>query len=88
MAQVHTPVLEFSRRIGLLDLVGEDHIYPTVDAAVNAIEAASAYGFIRTYAQRGFLNQERAGGRRNDGLAGPFRDRRTARHSSTALRRY
>jgi SulP family sulfate permease len=42
IAEVHTPVVEFSRRTGLLDLIGEDHIYPTVDAAVQAIEAASA----------------------------------------------
>jgi high affinity sulfate transporter 1 len=40
VAEVHAPVLEFSRRTGLHALIGEGHIFPTVDAAVQFIEAA------------------------------------------------
>jgi MFS superfamily sulfate permease-like transporter len=36
-AEVHAPVLEYGRQTGLLDAIGEDHVYPTVDAAVRAI---------------------------------------------------
>jgi len=35
--EVHAPVLEYGRQTGLLDAIGEDHVYPTVDAAVRAI---------------------------------------------------
>lgn len=42
MADVHTPVREFSRKTGLLELVGEDHLFPTVDLAVRSMEAAAA----------------------------------------------
>jgi SulP family sulfate permease len=38
-ADVHAPVREFSRRTGLLELIGEDKIFPTVDAAVRFAEA-------------------------------------------------
>jgi high affinity sulfate transporter 1 len=38
-AEVHAPVREFSRRTGLLELVGEDKIFPTVDAAVRFAES-------------------------------------------------
>jgi hypothetical protein len=31
---------KFSQRTRLLDMVGEDHIFPTVDAAVRYIEEA------------------------------------------------
>jgi SulP family sulfate permease len=37
-AEVHAPVLAFARRTGLLARLGEDHVYPTVDAAVRALE--------------------------------------------------
>jgi len=40
LADVHMPVREFSQRTGLLEIIGEDHIYPTVDAAVRFLEAA------------------------------------------------
>jgi hypothetical protein len=40
MADTHVPVLEFSQRTGLLELIGEDHIFPTVDAAVRFLETA------------------------------------------------
>jgi MFS superfamily sulfate permease-like transporter len=36
-AEVHAPVLEFGRRAGLLDVISEDHIFPTVPAAVAAV---------------------------------------------------
>jgi len=42
LAEVHRPVLEDARRTGLLEVVGEDHVFPTVDAAVNHIEAEAA----------------------------------------------
>jgi MFS superfamily sulfate permease-like transporter len=38
VAEVHAPVREFSQRTRLLELIGEDHIFPTVDAAVRSIE--------------------------------------------------
>jgi MFS superfamily sulfate permease-like transporter len=38
-AEVHAPIREFSRQTGLLELVGEDKIFPTVDAAVRFAEA-------------------------------------------------
>jgi MFS superfamily sulfate permease-like transporter len=33
-ADVHATVLEDSRRLRLLDVIGDDHVFPTVDAAV------------------------------------------------------
>jgi MFS superfamily sulfate permease-like transporter len=39
LADVHVPVLEQGRQAGLLEAINEDHIYPTVDLAVEAIEA-------------------------------------------------
>lgn len=36
-ADVHAPLLERARQIGLCDLVGEGHVLPTVDAAVQRI---------------------------------------------------
>jgi SulP family sulfate permease len=38
-ADVHAPVLEYTRKTGLLDFIGEDHVYPTVDTAVRSLEA-------------------------------------------------
>ena len=38
VAELHGPVREFIQRTGLLDLIGEEHIFPTVDAAVSFIE--------------------------------------------------
>ena len=40
-AEVHAPVLEYGRQTGLLAAIGEDHVFPTVDAAVRAIEPAA-----------------------------------------------
>ena len=39
MADVHAPVREFGRKTGLLDLIGEDHLFPTVDLAVQFAES-------------------------------------------------
>jgi SulP family sulfate permease len=36
LADVHAPVLEYGRRMGLLDSIGEDHVFYTVDAAVRS----------------------------------------------------
>ena len=41
LAEVHAPVLEFSRRAGVLDQIAEDHILPTVSAAVAAFEGSA-----------------------------------------------
>ena len=38
VAELHLPVQEFGRRTGLLEMIGEDHIFPTLDAAVRFIE--------------------------------------------------
>jgi len=35
-AEVHAPVIEFASRSGLLDSVGTENIFPTVDLAVAA----------------------------------------------------
>jgi len=37
-ADVHAPVLERARETGLLEAVGDRHVFPTVDLAVRAIE--------------------------------------------------
>jgi len=41
LADAHAPVLEHGRETGLLELIGEDHVYPTVDAAVRMLEATT-----------------------------------------------
>jgi SulP family sulfate permease len=38
-AEVHAPVLEYVRKTGLLDFIGEDRVFPTVDLAVRSLEA-------------------------------------------------
>jgi MFS superfamily sulfate permease-like transporter len=38
VADLHGPVLESGKRMGLTETIGEDHIFPTVDAAVRFIE--------------------------------------------------
>ena len=38
VAEMHEPVREFAQRVGLLEMIGADHIFPTVDAAVHFIE--------------------------------------------------
>ncbi len=40
-ADVHTPVREFSRRAGLLEFIGEDQVFPTVDLAVRFVETTT-----------------------------------------------
>jgi len=40
-ADVHAPVLEGGPGVALLEAVGEDHVFPTVDAAVRHIERES-----------------------------------------------
>jgi SulP family sulfate permease len=41
IAEVHAPVREFGQRSGLLEVIGEDHIFPTVNAAVRYIEMSA-----------------------------------------------
>jgi high affinity sulfate transporter 1 len=38
VAELHAPVWEFGQRTTLIELIDEDHIFPTVDAAVRFIE--------------------------------------------------
>ena len=38
LADVHTPALSFSRAVGVLDVIGEDHVFPTIELAVQHIE--------------------------------------------------
>jgi MFS superfamily sulfate permease-like transporter len=38
LAEVHAPVLEYGRQMGLLEAIGEDHVFPTVDLAVRHLE--------------------------------------------------
>jgi SulP family sulfate permease len=40
-ADVHAPILQRGRQTGLLEAIGEDSVFPTVDAAVRHIEAAT-----------------------------------------------
>ncbi|MFN8471504.1 MAG: SulP family inorganic anion transporter [Anaerolineae bacterium] len=40
LADAHKPVLEYGRQMGLLELIGEDHVFPTVDLAVRSLEAS------------------------------------------------
>ena len=40
MAEVHATVREFGERMELLEIIGEDHIFPTVDTAVRFIESS------------------------------------------------
>ncbi len=43
-ADVRQPVLGFAARTNLLELIGEDHLFPTIQAAVDRIEAPSRTG--------------------------------------------
>jgi SulP family sulfate permease len=38
VVELHGTIREFIQRTGIMELIGEDHIFPTVDAAVNFIE--------------------------------------------------
>jgi MFS superfamily sulfate permease-like transporter len=38
VAEVHAPVLEYGRQMGLVDAIGEDHVFPTVESAVQSLE--------------------------------------------------
>jgi SulP family sulfate permease len=42
IAEMHAPVREFAQRVGLLQVIGEDHIFPTVDSAVRFIEKSDS----------------------------------------------
>ncbi len=41
LADVHTPVRQFSRRAGLLEVIREDQVFPTVDLAVRFVETTA-----------------------------------------------
>ncbi len=38
LAEAHAPVIAWAKRTELYELIGDAHTYPTVDAAVRAIE--------------------------------------------------
>jgi MFS superfamily sulfate permease-like transporter len=40
LADVHAPLLEIAKQDGLLPIIGEEQVYPSVDTAVLAIEAS------------------------------------------------
>ena len=39
LTDVHTPALEYGRAVGVIDVIHEDHVFPTIDLAVQHIEA-------------------------------------------------
>ena len=41
VAELHSTIREFSQKTGLLQIIGEDHIFPTIDTAVRAIETSA-----------------------------------------------
>lgn len=41
LVELHVLVLEQARQTGLLEFIGEDHVFPTVDLAVRSIETAA-----------------------------------------------
>jgi sulfate permease, SulP family len=43
VAELHLTVREFGERTGLVPLIREDHIFPTVDTAVRSFEASGAH---------------------------------------------
>ena len=44
LAEMHRPVREFAAKTGLLDVIGEENLFPTVDAAVRQFEATQRGG--------------------------------------------
>lgn len=42
LANVHTPALTFSRSVGVLDVIHEDHVFLTIDLAVQHIEGSAS----------------------------------------------
>jgi high affinity sulfate transporter 1 len=38
LADVHAPLIEMAKKDGMIPTIGEDHVFPSVDAAVRAIE--------------------------------------------------
>ncbi|MFN8379806.1 MAG: SulP family inorganic anion transporter [Anaerolineae bacterium] len=47
VAEIHATVMGMGRKTGLLDLIGDDHIFPSVDAAAHAIAPALQEGVER-----------------------------------------
>jgi sulfate permease, SulP family len=41
VTELHGTIREFIQRTGLMDIIGEDHIFPTIEAAVNFIESSN-----------------------------------------------
>jgi hypothetical protein len=41
LGDVHTPALTSSCAVGVLDVIGEDHVLPTIELAVQHVEGTS-----------------------------------------------
>ena len=41
VAELHGTIREFIQRTGIIEIIGEDHIFPNIDAAVNFIEKSA-----------------------------------------------
>ena len=39
LTDVHTPALEFARSVGVLEVIGEDHVFPAIEMAVQHIDS-------------------------------------------------
>ena len=44
LTDVHAPALAFARSVGVLDVIPPDHVFPTIDLAVQHIESSQATG--------------------------------------------
>ena len=40
-AELHGTIREFIQRTGIMEIIGEDHIFPTIDAAVRYVEKSA-----------------------------------------------
>jgi high affinity sulfate transporter 1 len=43
VAELHGTIREFIQRTGIMEIIGEDHIFPTIDAAVHFIEKSARF---------------------------------------------
>jgi hypothetical protein len=41
LTDAHAPALAFARSVGVLDVIGEEHVFPTIDLAVQHIDATA-----------------------------------------------
>ncbi len=43
VAELHGTIREFIQRTGIMEIIGEDHIFPTIDAAVRYVEKSAGF---------------------------------------------